>query len=433
MDAGPVTPGPFPFSNPVVKLVAMRTLDRCTVLALAASIAAAQPTFAQDTVRVPQTPPAPAAPVPQPGQLIQGQGPRTHTVVRGDNLWDLSQTYLGNAFLWPEIYRLNRDVVEDPHWIYPGEILRLPGFDDQVVPVAELPARTDIDTLAAPALPAQQPPSNMPVEPGSATVFTRRYVAPPTGPSVSGGPTDPNATVNVNVPPTVRWGEVLAAPYVDREGGPRAFGRILKSADLTGVAEASERFRFQAYDKIYISPPVGYVAPEGERYLAYKLGPVVHDQGQIVIPTGIIEVTQAARSGTAATGKVVRSFSAVSAEDRLIPIDTAGIGTTVRPVRVDSGPTTTIRWIYGEPVLPSVGAFVVLGVSSRNGVRMGDEFTLYKPSPRARRGEPRDPEILISKMQVVRSTPYGVTAVIIGQQQPSIQEGMPARITAKMP
>jgi len=377
----------------------MRILNRCTLLALAAGLTAAQSLDAQEP--------------PQ-------QQPRTHTVVRGDNLWDLAQTYLGNAFLWPEIYRLNRDVVEDPHWIFTGEILRLPGEGPPVV------SQTPAGEIPAPVAPSLPPP----LDPSARTVFSRDVGAqvPTTPPATMG-------TVIYNVEPhaTVRAGQVLSAPYVDREGGPRGFGRILKSGDIAGVAEASERFRFQAYDRIFIAPPAGYVAPEGERYLAIRLGPVIEDQGQIIIPTGIVEVTKAARSGTAAAAKVIRAFNEVAATDRLIPLDTAGMGTTVRPVRVADGPSTTIRWINGEPVLPSVQNFVVLGVSSRNGVRMGDEFVIYKPSPRPEDGQLRDPEILIGKAQVVRSTPYGVTAVILGQEQPAIKEGMSARVTAKMP
>jgi hypothetical protein len=322
---------------------------------------------------------------------------------------------------------LNRDVVEDPHWIYPGEILRLPGAEE--VTVAVVPTdTTQSATTPRPAVPAA------PLDPTSgATVFTRRYAAAPVPNGVRPGSGAAGGVVNEAQRPTVRAGEVLAAPYVDREGGPRGFGRILKSAELTGVAESTDRFRFQAFDKIYIAPPVGYIAPEGERYLAVKLGPIIHNQGQIIIPTGIVEVTGSARSGTAATAKVVRAFGGVEDTDRLIPIDTAGIGTTVRPLRVENGPSTTIRWIYGEPVLPSVGHYVVLAVSSRNGVRPGDEFTIYKPAEKPQDNAPIDPEVLISKMQVVRSTPYGVTAVIVGQEQPSIREGMHARVTAKMP
>jgi hypothetical protein len=330
-------------------------------------------------------------------------------------------TYLGDAFLWPEIYRLNRDVVEDPHWIFPGEVLRLPG--DVAAQVVEVPG----PEVPAPVTPAPMTPvTPTPFQP---TVFGRVAPSQVPGPisRAEGG------VINLAPPPTVRAGEVIAAPYVDREGGPRGFGRILKSGDLTGVAEASERFRFQAYDRVFIMPPVGEIAPEGERYLTYKHGPILEGQGLVIIPTGIVEVTRAARTDTAAVAKVVRAFTEVSATDRLLPLDTIGISTIVRPQRVVNGPSTIVTWIYGEPVLPSVQNFVVLGVGTREGVRMGDEFVIYKRAPKPEPGQLADPEILISKAQVVRSTLYGATAVIVGQEQPAIKEGMPARVVARMP
>src|SRR5437762_3104038 len=70
------------------------------------------------------------------GQDTTTNIPKTHTVVKGDNLWDLAGKYLKDPFRWPEIYRLNTDIIQDPHWIYPGEILKLPGYVPSGIPPA---------------------------------------------------------------------------------------------------------------------------------------------------------------------------------------------------------------------------------------------------------------------------------------------------------
>jgi LysM domain-containing protein len=52
--------------------------------------------------------------------------PEIHLVRRGDTLWDLCDRYYSNPWQWPRVWSYNPQV-ENPHWIYPGDQLRLLG------------------------------------------------------------------------------------------------------------------------------------------------------------------------------------------------------------------------------------------------------------------------------------------------------------------
>lgn len=328
--------------------------------------------------------------------------PATHTVKRGDTLWDLSKLYLGDPFLWPEIYRLNTDQIQDPHWIYPGEVLKLPGETRTVA--ANPPAESAILTPTLPTVPTpaargdSQPPA-----PGEAP------------------------------PPTIRMGEYLASPWIDMPGGPKGSGRLIEARDLPGISSA-DRSRLQLYDHVFLSPPVGSVAPERELYLTYKLGPEIEEFGQVVIPTGIVEVTRAPRNGEAATARVVKLYGEMLQGQRLIPIDTAPASALVaRPAPVTNGKTGVIRWINSDPVVPTLQNYLILDISRRD-VSPGDQVDLFYP--RQKPAEGRDlalPEVWIGRAQILRVTPFGASAIVIRQEQPAIKTGTSVRVAAKMP
>jgi LysM domain-containing protein len=52
------------------------------------------------------------------------EGVEVYTIVSGDTLWDLSQRFLGDPYLWPQLWERNRYIL-DAHWIYPGDPLLL--------------------------------------------------------------------------------------------------------------------------------------------------------------------------------------------------------------------------------------------------------------------------------------------------------------------
>jgi hypothetical protein len=47
-----------------------------------------------------------------------------YTIQKGDTLWDLSDHFFDSPWLWPELWQEN-DQIPNPHWIYPGERIRL--------------------------------------------------------------------------------------------------------------------------------------------------------------------------------------------------------------------------------------------------------------------------------------------------------------------
>ena len=106
----------------------------------------------------------------------QAAAPSSYTVKKGDTLWGIARTQLGDPHRWQDLFRLNQSAVSDPHRMIPGTVLRLK---------AETPAPAPAAAAAAPA-PSLAPPA--PHAPPPAPIArTGADTLPPVSPRPSQG------------------------------------------------------------------------------------------------------------------------------------------------------------------------------------------------------------------------------------------------------
>lgn len=344
-----------------------------------------------------------------------------HVVKKGDTLWDLAQYYLKDPFRWPEIFRRNTDVVENPHWIYPGEVIRISGTEVKPEALARADSAGDVvsHVVTRTVVPPQQAVaggrSDLTVFASPMSRAAAELQRDVIGRSRGGG---------------IRRGEVEAAPYTERNGGPRGSGRLVASVDRPGIQASIVRSRFQLNDELYFEAPHGATAQLGENYMSYIFGPNLGEYGQVIIPTGILRVENLT-PGQMPTVRIVKQFDPIMLDQRIIPAPDLTIPTgSLSPVA--GGTRGKVVYIHDEPVLPSIGHYVIISQNASSGVSIGDEITFIDNST-GREDENPAPPVIAAVAQVVRVTPYATTAIITRQSQPTLRDGMPARVTGKRP
>lgn len=107
-----------------------------------------------------------AAPVmaqPRAESGVQDNAPDRHVVVKGDTLWSIAAKFLKDPWRWPEMWRMNRDEIKNPHLIYPGDVIVLdrsgpsPLFRIEMGGTVKLSPRVRVEDTSRYAIPSIPP------------------------------------------------------------------------------------------------------------------------------------------------------------------------------------------------------------------------------------------------------------------------------------
>jgi hypothetical protein len=353
----------------------------------------------------------------------RAQAPESHTVKSGDTLWDIARRYLNDPFLWPDIYRLNTMVVEDPHWIYPGEVLRLaPSEVVTAVPQTDTPAPDA--AMPADSAPAQPGLAELPPDEPEAEADTTRIFPPSRGRSLQ---ETIAATEERPIRPLTRY-EFHSSGFLT-EGERLALGRLIGPVTPSQIPAAG-RGSITMYTRVVLEAPEGATYQVGDSLLIADVAQRIEDWGRVVRPTGLARVVEVSQGHPVA--ELVAVYGEVLRGQALLPAEKFTDPGVVRPVAVADGIEAEIVGWPGRRELKGAGIVLFIDKGRTAGVAPGDVFELRRRPARARDGHVNVDE-LMATLQIVHVRERSATARVLNVVSPEIAPGTRALQVAKLP
>ena len=351
----------------------------------------------------------------------QGTTPSTHTVAQGETLWGLAQQYLGDPLLWPELYRLNTNVVEDPHWIYPGEELRLTAPPVTTAPAAD--TAVVVQQQSVTLLPADTQHVQGPVAPASGpTIFSQRNQV------------RSRQAMNLEVAANrayraVREGEYFSSGFLTEDAQLNT-GRIVRtSAEERDMAHT--RTAAFLYETIIITPPDGETLQPGDMLLAFHRAEDVSGYGDVVIPTGMVRVTGSTGPGNLMAARVTDLYASMEAGQELLKVQPFVYNASARAVPVTNGVQGEVIRLRDPRSVPQIQDVLFIDKGANDGVQLGDVFQLYIVRDDPQHGGTVEQDQ--GRAIIVNTRPRTATAVIVDLYRGDVGAQSQVRQIRRMP
>jgi len=311
-----------------------------------------------------------------------------YIIEKGDTLWDLAKKFLGDPYLWPQIWENNR-YIRDAHWIYPGDPLVVG------VKTAQVPEPAAAEPTAAPGA----------EEVGAGATAAEAAAAAPTE-------------------------EALELVPVGAEDDVYCFGYLAPADEkpsLTVVAAEQMQYQIEYFtgDIVYLSGGTAEGVEAGQEYfLVLPHHEIKHPATRAVLGKAMRYLGTArvlcAQDHTA-TAEIISSCDAVAIGSWLKPFEPIPI-----PMSVLSAPTGRCDLpnekpkgyiVYSKDDIISFGqdTVVIVDLGTADELAPGSLCTIYRDNPVA--GAPR---IVLGELAVLTAGEHWATGKIMQSSLPMV-------------
>jgi hypothetical protein len=262
----------------------------------------------------------------EPPLQLADNAPGRHIVVPGDTLWGIAGKFLKEPWRWPEVWRMNREQIKNPHRIFPGDVIVL-----------------DRDADGNPRLSVQ----NAKLQP---QVYSEQI-----------------STAIPSIPPNA-INPFLSAPLIVEANALDDAARI--------VATQQDRVFLGNGDTAYVAN----ADPSKEEWQVYRKGRVLPDP-ETKEPLGYeafyLGTARQIEPGDPAIFEIITSKEEIGRGDRLLPATTPPL-LSYMPHKPEQPVDGRIISVYGGVNEAGQYSIVSLNLGSQNGLEIGHVLALQR-------------------------------------------------------